>query len=583
MSRCCARRSPLPLRATRCAVQLAAALLLCGCASGQAPASGQPPAGSRPATPPRGARTAVILAINDVYRIEGVERGAVGGMPRLRTLRQQLEREHPDLLMLHAGDLLFPSFLSRTFNGAQMVDALNGLDGDAASFDPRLFVVLGNHELELFPKSDAAVLDQRVEESQFRWLNGNVQFVAGDDGRPLVAAENLAPTWLVTSGGIEIGIFGLTVDSKQPEYVAGFDDPVETARRLTAELRARGAEVVVGLTHLNARDDQRLLATLGDAGPDVVVGGHDHEHMACAVDGRLVLKADADARTATVLALTLDADGKLTVDHRLEPLAESVAEDCALAGTVKGWLALHEGFFCGQQPRVGGAALDPHCLEQQLGSSQVRLEAEESKIRGSETNLGDWVADRMVEAFADCGAQVAFVNSGSLRLNQDIPAGAITRRTVEELFAYPAPLYLLRLKGSTLQQVAAHSIEGWPGSGNWLQISGFSFVHDTTNRKVSAVQIPTANGGRPVQPDEEVLAVTLHYLFDPTGDRDGYTFLDPSQVVQGCAQNGRDLKAQVVIPALQAATGGIAPEVAGRIRQVPPAASSDPCADPTAP
>ncbi len=522
----------------------------------------------------------MILAVNDVYRIEGVERGTVGGMPRLRTLRQRLEGEHPDLLVLHAGDLLFPSFLSRTFNGAQMVDAMNGLDGDPSAFDPRLFVVFGNHEFELVPKSDAAVLDQRVQESQFRWLNGNVHFVEGDDGRPLVAGENLAPTWLVESGGIRVGIFGLTVDSKKPEYVAGFDDPIETARRLTAELRAQGAEVIVALTHLNARDDQRLLSTLGADGPDVVVGGHDHEHMACDVGGRLVLKADADARTATVLALTIDADGKLTVSHRLEPLAESVAEDCALEGTVQSWLSLHEGFFCGQQQKTGNAPLVPRCLEQQLGTSKVQLEAEENKIRGAETNLGDWVADQMVEAFKECGAQVAFVNSGSLRLNQDIPAGPITRRTTEELFAYAAPLSLLRLKGSTLQQVAAHSIYGWPGSGNWLQISGFSFTHDTANRKVSDVQLLTPNGPRAVQPDEEILAVTLKYLFDPTGDRDGYTFLDPSQVVQTCAINGRDLKSQIVIPALQAATAGIAPELDGRIRQVPPAATSDPCAGP---
>src|SRR6185295_5970867 len=146
-----------------------------------------------------GARTAVILAINDVYRIEGVERGTVGGIARLRTLRQQLEREHPDLLVMHAGDLLFPSFLSRSFNGQQMVDVLNGLDGDETAFDPRMFVVFGNHEFELGYLDQAGVLDQRVEQSQFRWVNGNVTFVNGPDGAPLIAAPNLAPTWIVDS------------------------------------------------------------------------------------------------------------------------------------------------------------------------------------------------------------------------------------------------------------------------------------------------------------------------------------------------------------------------------------------------
>ncbi|HEV8581394.1 MAG TPA: bifunctional metallophosphatase/5'-nucleotidase [Thermoanaerobaculia bacterium] len=560
------------------ALRLAASLLLllfAGCAANRAAA----PVTTPPAIASSG-RTAVLLAINDVYRIEGVDGGTIGGMSRLRTLRKELEREHPDLIVLHAGDLLFPSFLSRTFNGEQMIDVLNTLDGDPAGFDQRMFAVFGNHEFEKDKMKDAPLLDQRVAESQFRWVNGNVVFAEGQDGRPLIAGDNLARSWIVESGGIRIGLFGLTVDVKRPEYAAQFQDPIDTARQLTAALRRQGAEVVVALTHLNASDDRRLLATLGADGPDLVMGGHDHQHMACDVDGRKVLKADADARTANIVRLTLGADGKLAVEDRLEPLDQNVAEDCAVNGTVQSWLSLHEGLFCGQEAGKNGTPLDPRCLEKELGSTKTPLVAEEIKIRGSETNLGDWIADRMVETFKSCGAQVAFINSGSLRLNQDLPAGPVTRRAIEELFAYPTPLYLLRFKGSTLQQVAARAIVGWPGSGNWLQISGFAFVHDTSKGHVSGVELVTSEGRRAVTPDEEILAVTNNYLFDPSGDRDGYTMLDPSMVVQECAANGKDLKADVVVPALQSASGGIDPRADGRIRQMPEKTETDPCAGP---
>jgi 2',3'-cyclic-nucleotide 2'-phosphodiesterase (5'-nucleotidase family) len=526
----------------------------------------------------RNERTAVLLTINDVYRIEGVDGGTVGSIARVRTLRERLEREHPDLLVLHAGDLLFPSFLSRTFNGEQMIDVLNGLDGNPTDFDERMYAVFGNHEFEKDQLKDAALLDARVEQSQFRWVNGNVEFKTGSDGQPLVAADNLMRSRIVRSGGLRIGLFGLTVDVKKPQYSAAFQDPIETARQLTAALRQEGAEVVVALTHLNAAEDRRLLATLGADGPDLVVGGHDHEHMACDVGGRKVLKADADARTANVVRLTLGRDGKLRVENRLEPLASNLPEDDRVAATAEGWLARHEQLFCSQDAEKKGIPPDPQCLEKKLGSSRVTLVAEENKIRGSETNLGDWVADQMVAAFASCGAQAAFVNAGSLRLNQDVAAGPVTRRTIEELFAYPAPLYLLRVKGSVLQQVAARAIVNWPGSGNWLQISGFSFVHDTTKKQVSDVELVTPGGRRPVQPDEEILVVTNNYLFDPTqGDQDGYTMLDPSLVVQDCAVNGKDLKEDIVISALQAAEGGIAPATDGRIRQIPEQTAVDPC------
>ena len=569
---------------SRCCVPLLALPLLAGCATGRpAPSTASPAPPARPAAAAAAAppRTAVLLAINDVYRIEGVEGGRIGGLARLRTLRQELEREHPDLLVFHAGDLLFPSFLSRTFNGEQMIDVLNGLDG-SPGFDPRMFAVFGNHEFEKDKLADAPLLAQRVRDSQFRWVNGNVVFATGADGRPVVAGDNLAPSWLVESGGIRFGVFGLTVDVKRPQYTTAFNDPIATARELTADLRRRGAEVVVALTHLNAIDDRRLLATLGDAGPDLVLGGHDHQNMACEVGGRYVLKADADARTATVATVTLGATGKPAISHRLVPLAPAVAEDCALNGTVESWLSLHAGLFCGQDAAKSGSPLDPRCLERQVGKTREVLEAEESKIRSRETAFGDWIADQMVTAFQGCGAQAAFINSGSLRLNQDLPAGSgLLRRHVEELFGFPAPLSLLRVKGSTLQQVAERAVEGWPGSGNWLQIAGFSFVHDTHSRKASDLQLITSQGRRPVRPDEDVLVVVNDFLWDPEqGNQDGYTMLNPSQVVKDCAANGKDLKSDVVLAVLKATPDGIAPRKEGRIRQVPEASEVDPCAEP---
>jgi 2',3'-cyclic-nucleotide 2'-phosphodiesterase (5'-nucleotidase family) len=160
-------------------------------------------------------------------------------LARLRTLRGELEAEAPDLLVLHAGDFLFPSLLSHQYRGEQMIDVLNLLDGDPEGFDPRLFVVFGNHEFDRDKLSDAAMLDARIEESEFSWLGTNVEFTAGDDGQPLVAAENLVSTALIESGGVRVGLFGITTGVKHPAYVAGFGDRVAVAREAVRELRAR--------------------------------------------------------------------------------------------------------------------------------------------------------------------------------------------------------------------------------------------------------------------------------------------------------------------------------------------------------
>src|SRR6185436_10796536 len=56
-----------------------------------------------------------ILQINDVYRIEGLDNRTVGGLARVRTIRRTLEAQGSPVLLLHAGDFLYPSVLSREF------------------------------------------------------------------------------------------------------------------------------------------------------------------------------------------------------------------------------------------------------------------------------------------------------------------------------------------------------------------------------------------------------------------------------------------------------------------------------------
>ncbi len=510
----------------------------------------------QPAKAAPGTRTAVLMAINDVYRIEGLEEGRVAGLARVRTLRKELEKDHPDLLLLHGGDFLFPSFASRMYNGQQMVAVLNDLDGNTEAFDDRMFVVFGNHEFEKGKMKDAPMLQARIDESQFRWLGGNVTF-------PLIAAQNLSRTTLVESGGIRIGIFGLTIPTDGVQY-AEFAGPEATARELTAALRAQGAEVVIALTHLNFSDDREILEELGDDGPDLIVGGHDHERMVIQVGKRFVLKADADARTVDVIRLRLDRNGRLDVAHDFRTLSGTDPRpDPDTLQLVGDWQAKHEQEFCAK------AKADPGCLGELYGSTRTLLEAEETKIRRQETSLGDWVADQMKKEMEACGAQVAFINSGSLRLNQDLPEGSrITRRHVEELFGYPTPLRLVRIDGATLQQVAEQSLRAWPGSGSWLQISGFAWVHDTQKQTATGLTLLTPQGPRPVRPDEEILAAVDDYLVNPEiGDQDGYIMLQPSQVVKSCAADGRDLK-EVVVAALRAANPqGIGPKAEGRICQ----------------
>jgi 5'-nucleotidase len=146
----------------------ALAVLLLACACATAPA---PPAVAPAPTSPASGDGFTILQINDTYKIEGLRAGREGGLGRVRALRRELEAEGRPVLVLHAGDFLFPSVMSKYLAGAPMVDALNLLDG-SPEFDDRLIVAFGNHE---FDRSDPQVLFDRITQSRFRWLTSNVR------------------------------------------------------------------------------------------------------------------------------------------------------------------------------------------------------------------------------------------------------------------------------------------------------------------------------------------------------------------------------------------------------------------------
>ncbi len=492
-----------------------------------------------------------VLLINDVYRLDN--------LPGVRVLRQQLEEQHGDVLLLHAGDFLFPSLLSRKYRGEQMIDVLNLLDGDPDADDPLMFIAIGNHEFEKHRLKFAAMVKSRMDESQFDWVSSNITYKKNQAGKPMVYSSHLVPSKLIEVNGVKVGIFGLTIDSKHPAYVESFSDPVTTARNMSEQLRSQGADVVIALTHLTIDQDKQILQQLDDKGPDIIFGGHEHNRQTAEVNGRVVIKADADALTAAVTLIRPGKSGPPMVENRFEQIPGKLQRDPQVAARVAAWQQRFEQEFC--QDR----GLTAECLGEKVGHSRVELVAEELLIRRFETNIGNWIADIALEHFRKRGAQISFINAGSLRINHNLAKGeAITRKHMNELFAYPNHMVMIKIKGAVLQQIINRAVREWSGNGHWLQIAGFAFRHDPQSETADQLTLLTADGPRVVDPEEEILAVTNFYLIDHKGDRDGYTMLHRDLITDKSAV--RPKLRDIVIDALQVVgKEGIKPQVHGRI------------------
>jgi len=466
-----------------------------------------------------------FLHISDLYALEPVDGGRRGGMARLATLVRRIRAENPNALLLLAGDTLSPSPLSTVLQGRQMVAAFNALGLDLATF--------GNHEFDFGP----AVLVERMRESKFVWLSANVR--DRRSGAPLGGAERAR---LVTLGGVAVGLFGLTMSdtahTSSPGPDVAFDEPLATARDIVAELRRRGARVVVALTHQPMADDQALAAVVD---VDLVLGGHEHEPLVAEEHRALVTKPGSDARYLVRIDLWLTLEGKLVErTFTFHEVTARIPPDPAMAALVEGYAA--------QMREVLGVV---------IGRSAVPLEARSSALRTSETNLGNFVADVMRQRM---GADVALTNGGGIRSEQVLPPGPLTKGHVVGFLPFTNVVVKLDLRGADLRAALEQGLANLEREGGgFLQVSGLRLTYDPAQpagRRVLSVEV----GGVGLDETRNYTVCVSDYMLR---GGDGLTAFARGRVLVG-SESGPDLSTVVLEAVIS--RGTIAPVVEGRIR-----------------
>lgn len=406
-----------------------------------------------------------ILQLNDVYRIEGLENGTRGGLARVRTIRRDLERQGTPVLILHAGDLLFPSIIGKYLNAAPMIRALNLLDGDPLLDDSHLIATFGNHEFE----KSREILADRIKQSRFRWVSSNLQFRADHGFLPISDAFlNVQDTTIVKIGGVPVGIFGLTLDVQKADYIRYTYQQSDVRRKLIADriasLKAQGAKVLIALTHQEMPEDIWLAREFPEV--HLVVGGHEHFAQEKKIGSTWITKADSDARTVVLIDVEVDKDGRVSTSPVRKTLDETVAKDETMEREVQASMAeLKEAY----RKKEKGLELDTV-----YGATEYLLEGEEVAVRGRETALGSVLADIIRESM---GADIGAINGGGIRINDNIPAGSdITGYHLAGVFYYDDPLVKFSIDPDTLLRALRNSVSKVHlGDGRFLQVSGLKF------------------------------------------------------------------------------------------------------------
>lgn len=447
-----------------------------------------------------------FLHLNDTYRVDAVEDGERGGFARVTTVIRTLRERGHNVRLLHGGDFLYPSLESQLWNGEQMIEAFNFMHALAP-----LTVVPGNHE---FDRRSPDALVNAIEASEFAWLAGNI---ALDTGRSDID-RRLQPARLIDIDGRKVGVFALTLHpddgGNDRDYTQFEDDYLASARRSIERLAAGGAELIIGLTHLHMEDDRRV-AQLKAEYPRFLflVGGHEHEpeHDAGTADSAEIMKGASNARTIWQVDVVFGHDGMPALNAKALALDATVMEDpeydAAVAAKWRARLLETVPF-----------------LPSRIGEAAVSFDAREVTIRNEESNWGNFVVDQMRKAFGEPPADLAVLNSGTLRID-DYIAGDITFEDVARTFGFSSFLSYLTMNGAEFRNTMEAGFRGeGPSKGYFPQVSGFRLCVDRrqpSGARIVQLQVPTDTGWAEIGANQDYLVVAPDYLL---GGGDGYRF-----------------------------------------------------------
>lgn len=435
-----------------------------------------------------------ILHMNDIHShllpypyAEGEAR--YGGIARAAALINEMRDNGDNVLLLNAGDLWAGDLMfGATYDpvDAPIVGYADFFVTNLMGFDA---FALGNHEFDLGPDMLYAVLsNENIQENLPPILGAN--FVNLEDHPGL--ASIVRPDTIIERGGLSIGIIGFlteetnTIAIPAPLVVDALWEgdlmdpaslqPKDTYQTMIDDMRNRGADIVIALTHVG-HAGEIALGQLYD-GIDIIVGGHSHSTYYDTITGPQgntipYVRAGAYTENLGELTVTIENNEVTNHTHTLHNVFDAPEEDLVVAGAVDNFKQMAEQRWPGAYSDV--VADIPFYMDG-LGET-------DGYVDKAETNLGNLITDA---TRAKLGTDVAIEAAGVIR--QSILEGNVTPADIYRVLGWGfrpdrgevgARLVIADVPGLALAGALEHSVSH-RGTSNFFQVSGITFEYDSS-------------------------------------------------------------------------------------------------------
>ena len=426
----------------------------------------------------------------------------IGGAARLVTAindrRKALEGEN--VILLNGGDNFQGSLFYTTYKGKAEAEFLNQMKFDA--------MTVGNHE---FDDGELALVPF-LEEVTFPVVSANVSPTAKSK-----VGDRIKPSVVLEVGGQKIGIVG-AVTNDTPEVASPgpeirIEDDVKSIAAEVERLKREGVDKIIALTHVGYPRDKELIAKI--PGVDVVVGGHSHS-----------LLSNTDPKAEGPYPTMVDNPGGYKV-----PVTQAASYSKYLGefkvvfddnGVVKEASGTPLYLDKSIKPDEGvlarikelGAPIEAMKNKEVSETAKV-IDGSHENCRARECEMGNLVADAVLDRVKDQGVEIVVQNGGGLRASID--QGTVTMGEVLTVLPFQNTVATFQLTGKDI----VASLEGGvseveEGKGKFPQVAGLRYSFDTSVKpnegRIKSVEVMEGGSWKPIDEAKTYLVATNNFV-----------------------------------------------------------------------
>lgn len=387
------------------------------------------------------------------------------GYAGVAAYKAEMEKTHNYVALVDCGDAIQGESIGTLSAGAYLVDIMNEVGYDFATF--------GNHEFDYkLPQ-----LAKLTKQAKYQYLACNFKYIGKG-----TSDLNYKPYEIVTYGDKKVAFIGIVTpesftkstpayfQDESGNYIYSFSEDetgtalYETVQKTVDEARAAGADYVIAMGHLGNEgitDRWTSKSVIANTtGIDAVLDGHDHiagVQKVANKDGKQIVLTEPGTKFENLGKLTIKTDGTITAElispkEFTEKDADITAYITKLTDTFKEYVS------------------------KVVAKSSIALPDKDENgnrlVRNHETALGDLCADAF-RVMMD--ADIGIMNGGGIR--KPIKAGDITLDNILSVFPWGNLPCKMEVTGQTVLDMLEMGAINYPEeSGGFLSVSGLKYT-----------------------------------------------------------------------------------------------------------